>query len=151
LRPDGKRALYQPDAFLHADQPQTSFASDFFGIKPVAHIGYFHRDLIKTTAQSDSGLGRVGMFPNVSQAFLGNPVQAQRDIVGNGLRNIVRIEFGGDAILFGEGSTFILERGRQPEVVQYCGVELTGNAMNILRQITDLLCKLQESAAKFLG
>jgi hypothetical protein len=46
--------FYQPDAFLHADQPQTSFASDFFAIKPVANIGYFHSDLIKAAAQSDS-------------------------------------------------------------------------------------------------
>jgi hypothetical protein len=100
--------VYEPHALLHADQSQTSLSLDIFEIKALAGIRYIHGDLLGATAQNEPHPGSFGVFAGVSQALLGDPVKAQRNIAGNAPRKVVGIEPGGNAILAGEGCALVL-------------------------------------------
>jgi hypothetical protein len=82
LGSDGERAVHQPDPLFHADQPQTAFASAFLEIEPMAYIFNYEDNLAIASGQIDAHLFRLCVFADVPQAFLGNTVQAQREVSG---------------------------------------------------------------------
>ena len=64
----------------------------------------------------------VSVLADVPQTFLGHTVQAQRNLFGKRIRDVLGREFRRDAVLLGEGEAFTRQGRGQPEVFDDCGV-----------------------------
>ena len=82
LRLDRERSAHQMDPFLHANQPQSTFALRRIDVKACACVGDDELNAIHHAKQSHSELVRPAVFHSVMESFLGDPEKAQRNVLG---------------------------------------------------------------------
>ena len=79
---DGELAAKTLSPFLHAQESETALPNRFRSTKAVARIRDYQAELAGRVFEHDLRFAGAGMFRDVLQAFLGDPENAELDLVG---------------------------------------------------------------------
>ena len=88
-----------PGAFLDAEQPETAAGRHYVWIKSSTAVDNCHLDNLRRLRQRHAGVSRTGVFGDVPQSFLQNPVQADGDVAGQRRQRFISAEADVQAML----------------------------------------------------
>ncbi len=151
LRLNLKPAMDRSDTLAHIDESEAPVVRAHpFQIEPYPAVPYGQGNLLAVAGQFEFHPRGLRVFSHVRQAFLGNAIEARRDVFGQGLGKLLLHEDDLDARFLRDIIRQILKRGEQPQIVQDGRMELIGHAPHVIGDGGEPLAERLKRPADFL-
>jgi hypothetical protein len=129
---DGDGAAGEAGPLLHAGEANAGAVAGGGFVEALAVVGNGEMG----AGERKAHLRGFGMFEDVAERFLGDAVQHELQVPGQFRGREGQVD--GRAAAFEEQAALGFESGRQTEVIEHRGMELAGEAVDVVRDAGDL-------------
>ena len=123
-RRDVENPADEPDAFLDAQQAETTARRRTVLIESTAAVDNRQLDEIRCLRQRHAGILNPGVSGDISESFLHDAIQAQGDIARKRRERSIRTEVDLEPILPSEIGAVRTQRRDEPDVFERCGMQI---------------------------